>query len=202
MDVLMEMTWSDDIRRKGSRLAVPHFVSCLAWLWHPAQLAAGQWDGPGVKHCAVRTTSGRYLTVISQSGVLQGWTSQRGYHHLKWRGVGLARPRTRTRRKPHALVGLARGHLLDPGGLRAQRPGDVWWRAGGRAKPERRPGGAQDSCRLDQRGSQELLGWDQWRRRERRPRDWPSGESVPGRAAHRWDSGAAAIGRAALPGKR
>src|SRR5579871_295022 len=71
MDVLMEMTWSDDIRRKGSRLAVPHFVSCLAWLWHPAQLAAGQWDGPGVKHCAVRTTSGRYLTVISQSGVLQ-----------------------------------------------------------------------------------------------------------------------------------
>src|SRR5579871_4251046 len=72
MDVLMEMTWSDDIRRKGSRLAVPHFVSCLAWLWHPAQLAAGQWDGPGVKHCAVRTTSGRYLTVISQSGVLQG----------------------------------------------------------------------------------------------------------------------------------
>src|SRR5579871_335259 len=52
-------------------LAVPHFVSCLAWLWHPAQLAAGQWDGPGVKHCAVRTTSGRYLTVISQSGVLQ-----------------------------------------------------------------------------------------------------------------------------------
>src|SRR5579871_1049035 len=76
MDVLMEMTWSDDIRRKGSRLAVPHFVSCLAWLWHPAQLAAGQWDGPGVKHCAVRTTSGRYLTVISQSGVLQGPPSQ------------------------------------------------------------------------------------------------------------------------------
>src|SRR5579871_4830033 len=87
MDVLMEMTWSDDIRRKGSRLAVPHFVSCLAWLWHPAQLAAGQWDGPGVKHCAVRTTSGRYLTVISQSGVLQGCRALvfwRGRRYSPW----------------------------------------------------------------------------------------------------------------------
>src|SRR5579871_1537920 len=124
MDVLMEMTWSDDIRRKGSRLAVPHFVSCLAWLWHPAQLAAGQWDGPGVKHCAVRTTSGRYLTVISQSGVLQGASAvdtraPAGYRE----GTHVAAEVTRDRATA-ASVGADRPGDPRPG-LCARRPESV-----------------------------------------------------------------------------